>query len=407
LAQIAAAISDGSALLAALERPFARCVRQHPRRGALRSWDEAEPLPWSAVGFRHAASIDPGSRLDYHTGSAYPQDGASQVPVLLLDPQPGEVVVDCCAAPGSKSTQIGLALDAEFSPTSLLVCTDASTPRRKALAENLARQGVISAVVTPLPLPRLAERAAGVADAVLVDAPCSGHERRSGKQVARQSQRQLGILADAARLTRPGGRVVYSTCTPYRAENEDVVAAFLAAHPGWAIEPVMLPGCSPDLDQAGALRLWPQRQGTEPFFACRLRAPGAAAPSLALHGELPPSAAPEVPLPAGVHAWRSGGVWLVASAAAARCALPSQARGLLLARGERADLDPWAAQWLIERGAPAAVVSHVEGCQLWAGAACSGLSAGMVMTDAGAPLGLTDAHGRLRLPSRLRRSALL
>ena len=119
-----------------------------------------------------------------------------------------------------------------------------------------------------MPVHVLAERDAGCADAVLVDAPCSGQSGRSARQLARMADRQGELLAVSSRLVRPGGRLVYSTCTPYREEDEAVVAAFLARHPGWTVVAAPQPGCDADLDRADGLRLWPQRQGTEPFFAC-------------------------------------------------------------------------------------------------------------------------------------------
>ena len=269
LADLAATLPDGDAFLRTLTGPFRRAIRVHPRRGTPSGWGDLTPIPWNPSSFFTPADCDPGDFLDYHTGTIYPQDAASQVPVLLLAPQPGEVIVDTCAAPGSKSTQIGIALGDE----GLLVCCDSAAPRRRVLAENLARQGITAGIVTPMPVHVLAERHPHIADGVLVDAPCSGHDARSAKQVARMAERQLALLNDAARLVRGGGRLVYSTCTPYVAENEGVIQAFLSAHPAWRIDPLVLPGCDSDLAGLGAVRLWPQRQGTEPFFACRLRAP--------------------------------------------------------------------------------------------------------------------------------------
>jgi 16S rRNA C967 or C1407 C5-methylase (RsmB/RsmF family) len=322
LHDLAAAIPDGAAFLAALAGPFRRALRRHPRRGALHGWDALEPVPWNPDGFFHAADIDPASRLDYHTGLAWPQDAASQLPVRLLDPQPGDVVVDACAAPGSKSTQIGLALGAD----GVLVCCDAAPPRRRVLRETLARQGVLTGLVTPLPLERLAGKHPGAADAVLVDAPCSGHEPRSAKQVARMAQRQLSLLTNAAALVRPGGRLVYSTCTPYREENEAVVEAFLQRHPDWRVAATALPGVDADLHGLGACRLWPQRQGTEPFFACRLHAPGSAAAN-GFPGDAPPPLSVDFPAPTGWRLWQSGALLLAGSAAVAAAGLPSEARG--------------------------------------------------------------------------------
>lgn len=401
---LTAALPDGDALRASLPGPFRRAIRVHPRRGTPTGWGALAPVPWAPTGRFHAADIDPATRLDYHTGCAYPQDAASQLPVALLAPQPGEVVVDVCAAPGSKATQIGLALGDD----GLLVCCDASAPRRAVLAENLARQGVACALVTPLPVHRLAERA-GCADAVLLDAPCSGHEPRSGRQVARMAERQLALLAGAAALVAPGGRLVYSTCTPYRDEDEGVVERFLAAHDGWAAEPVAVPGCDAGLAGPG-LRLWPQRQASEPFYACRLRAPERGRRT-ALDGRLP-AREPVAHLPASLTAWRRGDLVLAATPACAACALPSEARGIVLGRGAPLRLDPWGAQALIERGAPATTVAHADALRLWAGEALA-LDApddALLVTDAGAPLGVAERGTdgvRLRLPSRLRRQGLV
>jgi len=404
-------IADHPAFLTALPGPFARAIRVHPRRGAVTGWGTLTPVPWSASGFIHDADLDPGTRLDYHTGVAYPQDAASQTPVLMLAPQPGEVVVDACAAPGSKSSQIGLAMGDE----GLLVCLDSSPDRRRILAENLARQGVVTAVVTPMPLDRLAQAHPAVADAVLVDAPCSGHEPRSERQLARMAQRQLAILTQAAALVRPGGRLVYSTCTPWPVENESVIRAFLASAKGWLVEPVTLPGTDTDLEGLGAIRLWPQRQGTEPFFACRLRAPGDDLASGSLVGRRPVDHCPP-PDPAwlGLTTWRRGQLTFAASAAASACALPSEARGLILGRSSGDDphdrsapwrWDPWGAQATIARGANTHTLSHADACRLWAGEVLAEVPDGFLRSAAGAPLGIA-MHGRLLMPSRMCRTGL-
>ncbi len=411
LAALAAGLGDGPALLAQLGGPFRRAIRLHPRRGGPSGWAALAPVPWHAAGRFTAADADPGGYLDHHTGAVYAQDAASQLPVVLLDPCPGETVVDTCAAPGSKSSQIGLALG----DAGLLVCCDASPPRRRILAENLARQGIAAAVVTPMPVHVLADRHPGCADKVLVDAPCSGQQERSARQLARMAARQTELLATASRLVRPGGRLVYSTCTPYLEEDEEVIAAFLARHPGWAVVPSALPGCDGDLRGGGGLRLWPQRQLTEPFFACLLAAPDDQAAGAPLAGKLP-SASCELGrwLPSGgLHCWRRGGAVFIGTPAVATCALPSEARGLILGHGEgdRFRLEPWGAQALIERGAATTRVSHQDGVRLWAGDAL-GIEAetgALVATHSGAPLGmLTGPAGafRLDLPSRLRRPTL-
>ncbi len=409
LTLLAARLPDGAEFLAALSRPTNRAVRLHPRR--LHAGRESAvlgqitPVPWADTGRFTAADADPGDTLAYHTGAAYPQDAASQVPVLLLAPEPGEVIIDICAAPGSKSTQIGLALHRDGRDDGLLICCDESDQRRRILAENLARQGVASALVTPLPVHRLAVRAPGSADGVLVDAPCSGHQDRSVKQVARMALRQGELLTLAAKLVRPGGRLVYSTCTPYGEENEGVIETFCATHPGWQVEAQTLCGIDSDLAGLGGVRLWPQRQGSEPFFAIRMRCPGDASRSDALVGNAPEQEA--LPWLPNATAWRRGNALFLGSAQVAACALPSEARGLIIAHGDK--LEPWGAQGLIERGAPVGETDHATAVRLWAGESLTTPLEGhsLLRTSDGLPLGQLTPDGlRLAFPSRLFRAGL-
>ena len=230
------------------------------------------------------------------------------------------------------------------------------------------------------------------------------------------AERQVELLTVSSRLVRPGGRLVYSTCTPYREEDEAVVASFLARHQGWTAANCVQAGCDDDLVQAGGLRLWPQRQGTEPFFACLLQAPdGGEGGGMPLAGVLPAASA-ELGrfLPkSGLHCWRRGGAVFIGTAAVAACALPSEARGLILGHGEeeRFSLEPWAAQALIERGAAAVRVSHQDAIRLWAGdeLPIAAEAGALVATGSGAPRGVLAGPAgarRLDIPSRMRRSGL-
>ena len=401
LTDLAGRLPDGPAFLAARAGPFRRAWRRHPRRGRPAGWGERAPVPWSPLGSFHGPDQDPGGNLDYHTGTIYPQDAASQLPVELLAVTPGEVVIDLCAAPGSKSTQIGLALGDQ----GMLICSDRSQPRRRVLSENLARQGIVSALVTMMTPESLAERHAQCADALLLDAPCSGHAERSPRQVARMAEQQLALLHTASRLVRAGGRLVYSTCTPYAAENEEVVARFLAAHPGWAIRPSRAPGCDADLVGQGALRLWPHRQGTEPFFACLLVQEGDGTAS-GIPGRPPlPDRTLDEHLPGSrLCCYRRNDAVVMATAQVAACALPAETRGLLLTL--RGRLLPWAAQALVERAAAHQVVPRDQALALWAGGACTAAPGTLLSTDHGAPLGVVDAQGRLDQPSRQFRAGL-
>lgn len=398
---LAGILPDGDAFLAASERPFRRALRRHPRRGELRGWRALAPVPWSPWGSFHAAEQDPGAMLDWHTGAAYAQDAASQLPAVVLAPRPGEVIVDCCAAPGSKASQLGLLLEDE----GLLVCCDRSAPRRAQLVEVLERQGITTAVVTPVAPELLAARHPGAADAVLVDAPCSGATACSLRQAQALARRQVQLLRQCCALVRPGGRLVYSTCTALPVQDEEVVAQALERLPEWTIERLAISGTDPDLHGLGAVRLWPQRQGTEPFFVCRLRRRGNE-PARGFPGQLPSTRASLAPwLPAtSVCAWRSGAHLLMASPAAASCALPSQARGCRVAREDR--LTPWGAQALIERGAAALAITHDQALAAFAGRAL-GLAPGTLLrTDAGGPVGVVGRDGRLDLPSRQVRDGL-
>ncbi len=372
---------------------------------------QLEPVLWNPGGFFHEDGCNPSQLLDYHTGTVYPQDAASQLPVALLDPRPGEVIFDACAAPGSKTTQIGLKL----ADTGLLLAADSSAGRRRVLAENLARQGIACAIVLPQGLEQLAGALRAVADGVLLDAPCSGSEGRSRRRVADLAALQLDLLLRASGTVRPGGRLVYSTCSPTEEENEAVVRRFLEERRDWEVVKPEVAG--PDSDRAGlgALRLHPEAFGCEPFFACVLRAPGQGERRELPSRILKPENAPlnEIAIPAGLLAWRAGHSLLLATPAAARTDLHCEGRGLQLATEGPAGwrLTPWGAQALIERGAAGPALTRADARRLWAGETLElGLPAGtLVRTEAGAPLGVLQVKGsrnRLDLPSRLCRSGL-
>lgn len=170
----------------------------------------------------------------------------------LLDPQPGERVLDLAAAPGGKATHIASLMRGE----GLLVANEVHSQRAWELAGNLERWGARNVAVTNETPERLAERFPGFFDRVLVDAPCSGEGMlRKGEAARREwapalvrgcALRQTGILAHAALLVRPGGRLVYSTCTFNPEENEGTVARFLTDSPDFAlVEPPRRPGFSP------------------------------------------------------------------------------------------------------------------------------------------------------------------
>ncbi len=201
-------------------------------------------------------------------------------PVALLDPQPGERVLDLCAAPGGKSTQIAGRMQGE----GLLLCNEYSPKRSRILSQNIERLGIANAVVTNAEPGALSARLEGFFDRILVDAPCSGEGmfRKEEAAVTDWSQetvemcarRQKDILQEAAKMLRPGGRLVYSTCTFAPEENEGVIAAFLAAHPDFAPEEVQAPWF--EKGENGTFRLWPHKLLGEGHFAAVLRKAGQA-----------------------------------------------------------------------------------------------------------------------------------
>lgn len=199
-------------------------------------------------------------------------------PVTLLDPQPGEWVCDLCAAPGGKTTQIaGRMLGQGF-----LLCNEINAKRAKILSRNMERMGVSNALVTNEYPGKLAERLAGCFDRVLVDAPCSGEGmfRKeeaavtdwSEETVQMCARRQKEILHSASLLVRPGGRLVYSTCTFAPQENEQVIADFLEQHEEFTAETPETPWFVSGPN--GSCRIWPHKVLGEGHFAAVLRRRG-------------------------------------------------------------------------------------------------------------------------------------
>ncbi|WP_310549873.1 RsmB/NOP family class I SAM-dependent RNA methyltransferase [Paenibacillus glufosinatiresistens] len=224
-----------------------------------------EPIPWCAAGFYTEESARPGKHPYYHTGLYYIQEPSAMAPVELLDVQPGHRVLDLCAAPGGKSTQIAAKLAGE----GLLVSNDLHPDRTKALAKNIELCGVRNAVVLNESPERIAAAFPAFFDRILIDAPCSGEGMfRKDEDMVRQwneespdryAGMQRDILEAAAGALAPGGRLVYSTCTFSPEENEGSIAGFLARHPEFRAVPALgaegwMPGFPP-LPEAA--RLWP------------------------------------------------------------------------------------------------------------------------------------------------------
>ena len=241
-----------------------------------------EPTPFSPWGLRLQGKPALNRMEVFTRGDVEVQDEGSQLLALLTDPKRGEMVVDFCAGAGGKT----LALGAAMRNTGRLYAFDISGHRLAALKPRLARSGLSNVYPAQIAHDRddRIKRLAGKIDRVLVDAPCSGlgtlrrnpdlKWRQSSASVAELNIKQSAILAGAARLLKPGGRLVYATCSLLREENEDVVAAFNLSH-GHDFE--VLPAATalagahieraPELVSGDFLRLWPYLHGTDGFFA--------------------------------------------------------------------------------------------------------------------------------------------
>ena len=269
--------------LTSLERPRAVALRFNPLKGKMPELPFVEaPVPWEPQGWYYDPESRPGLHVFHEAGVYYLQEASAMAPVTLLDPQPGERICDLCAAPGGKTTQIaGRMLGEGF-----LLCNEINPKRAKILSRNIERMGVANAFVTNEHPQTLADRVPGFFDRVLIDAPCSGEGmfRKEEAAVTDWSQetvemcarRQAEILHSGAALVRPGGRLVYSTCTFAPEEDELAVEKFLQEHPDFYPEPVEAPWFV--AGENASYRMWPHKLLGEGHFAAVLRRSGEGEP---------------------------------------------------------------------------------------------------------------------------------
>ena len=242
----------------------------------------SEITPYSPLGLRLQGKPALNKLEVFTRGDVEVQDEGSQLLALLVDAKRGEMVADFCAGAGGKT----LALGAAMRNTGRLYAFDTSGHRLAALKPRLARSGLSNVYPAQIAHERddRIKRLAGKLDRVLVDAPCSGlgtlrrnpdlKWRQSPKSVEEMRVKQSAILASAARLLKPGGRLVYATCSLLSAENEDIALAFSEANQGvFKVLPVAQALGKAHVDQAESLvrgdflRLWPHRHATDGFFA--------------------------------------------------------------------------------------------------------------------------------------------
>ena len=236
---------------------------------------ELKPTPFCSDGYYLPDELKHvGAHPLHHAGAFYVQEPSATSAVPMLGVQKGEKVLDLCAAPGGKSTQIAAALGGE----GLLWSNEIVRSRALILLSNIERLGVRNAAVSSCHPEQLCEKLHGYFDRVLVDAPCSGEGMFRKNSAAEQewsvehvrscSERQLKILNSAKLALREGGVLVYSTCTFSREENEGVIEAFLRENPDFVPEDSSV--CFGRPSMVGARRIFPM-DGGEGHFAARLK----------------------------------------------------------------------------------------------------------------------------------------
>lgn len=237
----------------------------------------AEPTPHSPAGLRVAGKPPINRHPLFRDGLVEVQDEGSQLLAWLLAPRRGEMVADYCAGAGGKTLAIAMLMRG----AGRVYAMDVSAKRLAALAPRAARAGVtnVHSIALSGGNDARAKRLAGKLDRVLVDAPCSGFgtlrrnpdlKWRHGPEAIQQlANKQRGILTAASRLLRPGGRLVYATCSILREENEAIADAFTSAQPAFTALPCeeLLAAQRISLQTGPRLRLWPHLHGTDGFFA--------------------------------------------------------------------------------------------------------------------------------------------
>ena len=268
------------AFLNTMEHPCLRGIRMNPQKPLpeLVVWNNIEEsIPWEQNGYYLGKDSSAGTTVWHEAGAFYLQEPSAMIPGALMNARPGEIILDLCAAPGGKATQMGIAMEGR----GLLVVNEPVEKRARILSRNIERMGIPNAIVTCERPDHLARKWKGLFDAVMVDAPCSGEgmfrrEPETAKEWSPEQAegcilRQREILTAAAELVRPGGRLIYSTCTFHSGENQEMVEWFLKTFSEYEEMPFTLDGiCENKSWFAG----YPHRIRGEGQFVARLHRHG-------------------------------------------------------------------------------------------------------------------------------------
>ncbi|WP_262314672.1 RsmB/NOP family class I SAM-dependent RNA methyltransferase [Lacticaseibacillus parakribbianus] len=276
--------ASAPAFLATFAQPVQHGFRENPLRPKAALEVTGPAIPWSTWG--HYGKVA-GHGIDHVAGYVYSQEPSAQFVGTTVAPQPGERVLDLCAAPGGKTTHLASFMQNQ----GVLIANEINTGRARVLASNVERFGLQNAVVTNNDPATLAQALPGYFDRILVDAPCSGEGMFRKDPDAMQywqpaypatcAARQKEILTQADAMLRPGGTLVYSTCT-FAPEEDEQIAAWAVATLGWALEPIAKPAgiadgrpewANGDPNLKKTARLWPQRLAGEGHFVAKFRKP--------------------------------------------------------------------------------------------------------------------------------------
>lgn len=281
---------DADAFFASFHKSKVSGIRVNTLKISVEAFQNRAPFPVQRVphcpeGFIVSSEDSTGKHPFHAAGLYYVQEPSAMFPAQVLAARPGEKILDLCAAPGGKTTQIA----AMMKNRGLLVANEIHPRRVKALTENIERMGIANTVVTNESPQKLAEHFRGFFDRILVDAPCSGEGmfrkdpqaacHWSPEMVKANGERQRKLLENAAALLKEGGTLVYSTCTFSPEENERVVESFLKDCPEMEIVPVVhRDGVEPGRPEWGetrcpelarTARLWPHRLAGEGHFTAK------------------------------------------------------------------------------------------------------------------------------------------
>jgi NOL1/NOP2/sun family putative RNA methylase len=303
-------IPDYQDFLQYIKRPLVQSLRvntlkaRHEEIVALLRDIKLHRLSFFGDGYSILRKYPLGKHIAHNLGLIYVQEVASMIPVVVLDPQPGEFVLDMCAAPGSKTTQIAQMMVNR----GMLIANEISRKRIRGLIHNIKRCGLINEAVISMSGQKLHRIFDDYFDRILIDAPCSaeGTIRKSKavlyhwgiKNIKRMSRVQIGLVMSGFRALRPGGTMVYSTCTIAPEENEMVVSYLLEKFPEAEILPVQLrdfkvragvtrwQGTTFDRRVELCARVLPQDNDTAPFFIARLTKRGVYRPRMEYLGKI-------------------------------------------------------------------------------------------------------------------------